>query len=181
MNNIHQQIQQDLPEYVFGDVDAETRTQIEHYVAECAACRTVADEYAEVMRVLPYGLAPARPTPQLRARVLHEARRRLQLRQVARWMRPWRAGRHRGIVAWAPAVVLLLVLVGWAVRSTATEVAHLAGSPIAPRAVAHLVVPQQGCAPSCPLRVCPHYPQISSTNFGSFSPTRCGSVGGCSA
>ena len=181
MNNIHQQFQQDLPEYVFGDVDAETRTQIEHHVAECAACRTVADEYAEVMRVLPYGLAPARPTPQLRARVLHEARRRLQLRQVARWLRPWRAGRHRGMVAWAPAVVLLLVLVGWAVRSTATKLPIWQGRPSRHGQWHTSWSPQQGCAPSCPLRVCPHYPQISSTNLGSFSPTRCGSVGGCSA
>jgi len=144
MNNIHQQIQHALPAYVFGDVDAETRTQIEQHVAQCATCRTVAHEYAEVTRLLPYGLTPARPAPYLRARVLHEARRRPQTRHIARWLRQWRAGRHRVTVAWAPAVVLLLVLVGWALRPAATEVAQLAGSPIAPRAVAHLVVPRAG-------------------------------------
>lgn len=132
----HEQFEESVPLYSVGALEREDRLAFEaHLGTGCATCRTALKEYHAVAGLLPYGLSPAAPPPELKRRVLAEAPKTFpQPDQSRAFLRPKpeRGGRTRVLLPnlsrWlahpvmALGAILLLVGVGLYALATRAQV-----------------------------------------------------------
>lgn len=70
----HDSIRDDLPAFALDALDAASTARVRQHLDACAECRAALREYREVLRLLPFALTPAQPSPAARATLLERAR-----------------------------------------------------------------------------------------------------------
>jgi anti-sigma-K factor RskA len=150
----------DLPGYALGSLTPGEAARVEAHLAACAACRTVVDEYREVLGLLPRGLPVAAPSPASRDALLlrvREAQGHNQplapLRQRAVWWRRAALGLAAFVLLLAVSATTLLLrsgaddtsddpgrLLAELRQRPGVQMLAMVGSQHAPAAVGQLVV-----------------------------------------
>jgi anti-sigma-K factor RskA len=121
-----EQIREMIEAYALGALDAPDQAMVETHLAECAACRQLLNEYAEMVNALPQAVAlasPLQPPDSLKARVLKSLETAPPLTPAASapkksqptFPRPKSWWRIRPLAA-AALTLLIVVLLGWSVQ-----------------------------------------------------------------
>ncbi len=102
------ELQQALAAYALGSLEAPEHDDVESHLTDSPEARALLREYDEVLRLMPYGLPPAAPSPGTRSLLLARAqmRRELAERQRAVW---WKTPSLRIAAVGLLAAVLVLV------------------------------------------------------------------------
>lgn len=104
----HNAVQQALAAYALGTLEGAEFDDIERHLNDSPEARALLREYDEVLRLMPYGLPPAVPSPGTRSLLLARAQMRREVAEQQRvvW---WNAPRIRIAAAAFLAAVLVLV------------------------------------------------------------------------
>lgn len=135
----HEAMQELVPAYAFGATDAEERAQVEAHLEGCADCRALADGYMrlsdEMLHTVPMVTAPAHLSADLRRRIASST-------PATPFWRTWFSPRHRLVLGFAAALLLLLLATNlyWSSHTARVErdlaihiaaIESLAGAPAA--------------------------------------------------
>lgn len=147
-----------LPGYALGCLDAQEERQVIEHLAECARCRAELERYDQVAADLPLAVAMSEPAPELKQRLLSRARqgRQPEPAGASAWER-LKGALQRAAPAWgAVSLALILVLavsnlllwhrLGQAERQAGAQLraVALAGTEFTPSATGKLVISQNG-------------------------------------
>jgi len=151
----HDMLRDDLPAYALGTLDPQASARLQRHLSECDECVQVLREYEDVMRLLPFGLPHAEPSPAARRELLRRVRTdqaSSQRRVGAGW---WPHVRLHALTALVVVAAVIGGALFWSLSGgddgddaaetvadlrtdSETQIIPLLGSVAAPRAVAQL-------------------------------------------
>lgn len=122
-----EQIREMIEAYALGALDAPDQAMLETHLAECADCRQLLNEYAEMVNALPQAVAlasPLQPPDSLKARVLKSLETAPPLTPAASapkksqptFPRPKSSWWRTRPLAAAALTLLIVILLGWSVQ-----------------------------------------------------------------
>jgi anti-sigma-K factor RskA len=113
--SIHDDIQEILPAYAIGALEAEDAARADAHLASCERCSRVLEEYRPVAGALALSVPLAQPPGDLKARTMRRALGKVGAEKVGKpvvYSRPWRRSWFAPAFAGA-ALVIALVALGW--------------------------------------------------------------------
>jgi anti-sigma-K factor RskA len=116
----HEARRDELAAYLLGALDAAAAAAVEQHLAGCEECRTELEWLRPAVRMLPESVERVEPPPELRARVMDEARADAGSQRTrtspSRGAGRWRPVTLRMGVGLAVALALVAGLAGYAIR-----------------------------------------------------------------
>ncbi|RME83204.1 MAG: hypothetical protein D6775_08765 [Caldilineae bacterium] len=153
-------VQDLLPAYALGILDAEETARVAEHLASCATCRAELASYEEVVDTLPLAAREVAPPPHLKQRIMQAAMAGQavtspqQTPSLGQWLRDLFAWR---VPAWGVAMVAVILLLAggnlalWqqlrqarTTVSTPMRIVALSGTETAPAATGLLIFDQEG-------------------------------------
>jgi anti-sigma factor RsiW len=113
--SIHDDIQEMLPAYALGALEADEAARADAHLTSCERCSRVLDEYRPVASAIALTVPLIQPPPDLKARTMRRATAKVAARIVEaaaapprRWSSSWFAPTFAGA-----ALIIALVALGW--------------------------------------------------------------------